>query len=257
VKLYREYERASMVVRDDPDIEIALKELQAEHPVDYVIETGTYLGTGSTRIFAEFYQQNRPVRRFVTMEANWDNWRRARSNLKRFSFVEPKWGLSVNKGKAIEFIRNDAAIREHQLYPGIFIDDINDPIGFYTKELESGATRRQGSTPQVFTASALKSTVKELVKRALYWHGEDLLTQILKRHKMDWPLVVLDSAGGIGRLEFEITLETMGSAGYALFLDDTHHLKHFRSLQEIRSRSDFRLIRAANDGSWVLAVHDA
>jgi len=31
---------------------------------------------------------------------------------------------------------------------------------------------------------------------------------------------VLDSAGGICRLEFQTMLETMGSTSYALFLDD-------------------------------------
>jgi hypothetical protein len=240
MKLYAEYAHASMAVRDDSDIEIALKELQTEHPVDVIIETGTYLGTGSTRMLAEFFERNGSIRRFVTVEANWSYWKAARFNLQRFPFVELKWGLSVNEQKAIEFIRTDPAIREHHRYPDIFIDDINDPIGFYTREIQGG-----------------RASLKEFVKRTLYWQGEDLLARTLTRHKNDWPLIVLDSAGGIGRLEFQITLETMGSASYALFLDDTHHLKHFRSLEAIRSNSNFRLIRMAHDASWILAVHSS
>jgi hypothetical protein len=49
----------------------------------------------------------------------------------------------------------------------------------------------------------------------------------------------------------------MGSTRYALFLDDTLYLKHFRSLQAIRSRPNFRPIRTAKDESWAVAVHNA
>lgn len=248
MKLCSDYEHASMAVRDDPDIETALKELQSEHPIDVVIETGTYLGTGSTRILAEFFERNYTVRHFVTMEANWSYWKTARSNLQRFPFVEPQWGLSVNKQKAIEFIRNDPAICEHYRYPDIFIDDVTDPVGF-SREVQGG----RGTQHNTY---ALKPALKELVKRVLYWQGEDLLARMLNRHRNDWPLIVLNSAGGIGQLEFQTTLETMGSASYALFLDDTHHLKHFRSLQVIRSSPDFRSIRMANDTSWTMAVHN-
>jgi hypothetical protein len=251
MKFYGASEHASMAIRDDPGIEIALRELQTEHPIDVVIETGTYLGTGSTRILAEFFGRNRPVRRFVTMEANWSYWKTARSNLRRFPFIEPKWGLSVNKQKAIEFIRSDPAIREHHRYPDIFIDDINDPVDFYIREVQgSGASHH--ATPNIH---GLRPTLKQFVKRALYWQGEDLLARTLKRHRNDWPLIVLDSAGGIGQLEFQTTVETMGSANYALFLDDTYHLKHFRSLLAIQSRPDFRSIGMAKDKRWILAVH--
>src|SRR5262249_47414500 len=121
-------------------------------------------GTGSSRMLAEFFERNRSLRRFVTMEAHWSYWKTARSNLQRFPFVEPKWGLSVSKEKAIEFVRNDPAIREHHRYPDIFIDDVNDPVGFYTRELQGGRV-----APNTF---ALKPALKELVKHALYWHGE-------------------------------------------------------------------------------------
>jgi hypothetical protein len=250
MKPYQAYSHASMALQDDQRIGMALNELQTEHPIDVVIETGTYRGTGSTRIFAEFFERNRPVRRFVTIEANWSNWRHARSNLQRFPFVEPKWGLSVSKQKAIEFIRSDPAIREHHRYPDIFIDDLSDPVDFYSREIQgSGASHAKHAN------IGLKSALKEFVKRALYWQGEDLLARTLQRHRDDWPLIVLDSAGGVGLLEFQTTVETMGSASYALFLDDTHHLKHFRSLLAVQSRPDFRPIRMADDKSWILAVH--
>jgi hypothetical protein len=42
----------------------------------------------------------------------------------------------------------------------------------------------------------------------------------------------------------------------SLFLDDTHHLKHFRSLEAIRSDPDFRILKLAQDRSWVIATHN-
>jgi hypothetical protein len=250
MKLYGDYVNSSMTVRDDPAIETALQELQAEHPIDVIIETGTYLGTGSTRILAEFFA-HRPVRRFVTMETNWNYWRIARRNLRRFPFVETLWGLSVGRQKALNFIRNDEAIREHQRYPEIFIDDVENPVGFYTREVEGAHAAR--ATPAL--KSALKSALERLSK-VFFWKGEDLLPRTLELHRDHRPLIMLDSAGGIGHLEFLTTLTSMGDASYALLLDDTHHLKHFRSLRHIRSDPQFRLIRTAHDESWALAVHN-
>jgi hypothetical protein len=251
MKLYRDYANASMTVRDDPALETALDELQAERPTDVIIETGTYLGTGSTRILAEFFAR-RPIKRFVTMEANWNYWRIARKNLRRFPFVEATWGLSVTKKKALNFINQDDAIHNHSRYPEIFIDDVNDPVGFYTREVKGA--HAAGSE------HALKSALKSALERAskpFFWKGEDLLPRTLELHRDQFPLIVLDSAGGIGNLEFRTVLASMGDASYALLLDDTHHLKHFRSLRHIQSDAQFRLIRTGEDGSWALAVHTA
>jgi hypothetical protein len=232
------------------DAGTALQELQAQHPTDVIIETGTYLGTGSTRILAEFFS-NCPVKRFVTLEANCNYWRVARNNLRRFPFVEPLWGLSVGKQKALNFIRADEAIREHYRYPDFFIDDTKDPVGFYTREVEGA--HAAGTTP------ALKAALKASLERGskiFFWQGEDLLPQTLELHRRQRPLIVLDSAGGIGNLEFRTVLASMEDASYALLLDDTHHLKHFRSLRHIQSDPKFRLIGAGEDGSWALAVHN-
>jgi hypothetical protein len=78
---------------------------------------------------------------------------------------------------------------------------------------------------------------------------------MLDAHRNHRPLVVLDSAGGIGHLEFLITLERMKRASFALLLDDTHHLKHFRALKHVRSSAEFRVVATANDESWALCVH--
>jgi hypothetical protein len=69
------------------------------------------------------------------MEATWDHWKIAHPNLKQFPVVDGRWGLSVGRKKAIEFIGRDPAIRNHDEYPEIFIDDVNYPVDFYTREI--------------------------------------------------------------------------------------------------------------------------
>ena len=241
MKLYSEYAGASMTVRDDPDIELALTELRKEWPITIVIETGTYLGTGSTRIFAEAFSRTRVPQRFITMEGNWSYYRAAKKILKRFSFVDVKWGLSVNLQKATNFIMEDEALTDHIKYPDVFIDDVNDPKAFYLREIGTG--------------SASASSLKQLIKKALFWQGEDLLAFYLRAYRNQRPLVILDSAGGLGQLEFTTTLCSMGEMSYAIFMDDTHHLKHFRSLEHIKRDRSFKVIRIANDQGWALAIH--
>ena len=70
-------------------------------------------------------------------------------------------------------------------------------------------------------------------------------------------LIVLDSAGGVGHMEFQITDELMKNKAYYLLLDDIHHLKHFRGYDIIKNRDDFSIIDASDKNGWVLAYHNA
>ena len=124
-------------------------------------------------------------------------------------------------------------------------------MGFYTREVEGA--HAAGTTP------ALKAALKASLERGskiFFWQGEDLLPQTLELHRRQRPLFGSILAGGIGNLEFRTVLASMEDASYALLLDDTHHLKHFRSLRHIQSDPKFRLIGAGEDGSWALAVHN-
>ncbi len=72
---------------------------------------------------------------YLTLEVNFNNWCIAHGNLGKFPFVDCRWGCSVDRNEAIALIRKDEAIRNHQNYPDIFIDDTEDPVGFYSNEL--------------------------------------------------------------------------------------------------------------------------
>ena len=74
-------------------------------------------------------------------------------------------------------------------------------------------------------------------------------------HKEHKPLIVLDSAGGIGYLEFQTVLKVMGNSEYFILLDDIHHLKHFRSARDIKTDKSFEILGLEQHHGWMLAHH--
>jgi len=181
---------------------------------------------------------------FLTIEANFKFWWRACKNLKRYPFVEPLWGLTVNRSKAIEFIKNDDVLDNHEKIKDIYIDDIVNPKHFYLNEVSG---RLGGLSAKARLASTLL--------RPLFWKGEDLLRRVLTPIREYRPLIVLDSAGGIGWLEFSTVVEVMGDFEYFLLLDDIHHLKHFRSYATVRQSDKFEIQGVNESAGWMLAAH--
>ncbi len=85
--------------------------------------------------------------------------------------------------------------------------------------------------------------------------GEDLLERYLQKFQTKNPLIILDSAGGIGFLEFSIMQEVMQGHSYLLLLDDINHIKHFRSHQTIKKDPQFSIIKSDEQQGWLLAKH--
>ena len=83
----------------------------------------------------------------------------------------------------------------------------------------------------------------------------NLLPSLIKEFSNSEVLIVLDSAGGVGHMEFQITDELMKNKSYYILLDDTHHLKHFRGYEIIKNRGDFTIINTSEKNGWVLAYH--
>jgi hypothetical protein len=247
MKLYRDFPGGSMSMADDPKLRGVLRQVLTEERIDHVLETGTYQGLGSTTMVSECFPPNAAPRKFITVEANWNSWRQARANLRRFSFVTCLWGLTVELANAVRFVQEDDWIRNHRQRDEIFIDDVDDPIGFYTAEL-------QGRLGEVKT-TALRDTIQQGFDRIVHYRGQGLLRKWLREFVDHNPLVILDSAGGTGLLEFNILRETMHDRPYVLLLDDTHHVKHYRSLRHIQSDGSFRVVGHNDYHGWVLAKH--
>jgi hypothetical protein len=250
---------ADMSFGKDPGFIEALKRFLTPAGIDTVIETGTYVGLGSTSTLADFFQRSAPPKAFTTIEVNFSFFRSAKVNLRPYRFVDCRWGETINLADARAFIREDEAIRNHQAYDDIWIDDVEDPISFYIAEV-SGVMLSQH--PRGIYRRARRFAKNGLTRFArrygigdfdFLWDGTDLLARYCAIHKRHRPLIVLDSAGGIGYLEFLTVLKVMGNAEYMLLLDDVHHLKHFRSLRDIRIDNSFEIL--ACEHGWVLAHH--
>ncbi|GAB3269237.1 hypothetical protein GCM10027347_39160 [Larkinella harenae] len=228
---------------EDSLFQSTLRELFTRHIITTVIETGTFIGKGSTRTIANAFPANRPPQRYFTIEANLAFHLLARFNLRHWGFVKPLWGATIAQEEALQFIQKDEAIHHHERYPAVFIDDIQNPAGFYTAELEG----KLGSHPLVNLTAWFGKT--------FLTRPEDLLHQLLLQWGDQRPLIVLDSAGGIGWLEYQTVRDTLGTKPYWLILDDIHHLKHFRSLTDVQNRPDFRVIEYSLEHGWLVAEH--
>lgn len=246
MKSYREYALSSVSMHDNDELRQLLRDAIVRYGIAHVVETGTHEGLGSTRFIAESFPRGTHPRSFVTIEAGWRSWRRARRNLRRFPAVTPVWGHTLDLRSAIEFVEGDECIRRHDRYPNVFIDDIEDPVGFYTRELKGGLS----GMPR-----GLHKRLAFAIDRRLRYAGEGLLAKSLLKVREERPLVVLDSAGGTGWLEFTMVRNTMGTRSYVLLLDDVHHLKHFRSLEHVRRDSSFEILGLDERHGWMLASH--
>ena len=262
MKLYSEAPQASMKMGDDPALAAALDAAIEAYGTRIAIETGTYEGTGSTPLIARSLQRAGDPITFVTFEVNFNSWLIACRNLQPFPFVDCLWGCSIDRQGALDFIKHDEALHNHHAYADIYIDDVEDPVGFYSSEVNGalGAKYVDGGSRLKRLAArarmALGAPPESVKMKPLLWRGEGLLPAFLRLHRDNRPLVVLDSAGGCGLYEFKTMMETMRDASFLLLLDDTHHLKHFRSLDAVRNDPRFKLLGHSALHGWALAWHE-
>jgi hypothetical protein len=247
MKLYQTHADASISMKSSVSLPPLLRELMRREQITDVVETGTHHGLGSTTLVAEAFPPDGLPRSFVTIEANWRSWRTARRNLARFPFVTPVWGHSLRVKEAIRFVRGDDALLQHDRYPDIYVDELTDPVSLYENELRGRLGGRILRHPLAYVADRLRGRHS----------GENLLARSLSRVRDARPLVVLDSAGGTGLLEFATTRETLRGRAYFVLLDDVHHVKHFRSLAHIRSDAEFTILGLNEREGWALAEHHA
>lgn len=243
MKLYSEYKNASISMSEDLELSNLLEKAIVEWQPEVAIETGTFLGTGSTRFLSELFLKH-SIEIFYTCEANWNYYIQAIKNLEKYPFTKALWGLTLKKHEARSFIENDPVLTEHELYPDVFIDDIGDPKQFYLNECDGYLnTERVGG---------IKGWLDRIFKYSK-WSGQGLLVKLLEKNINKRLFVILDSAGGVGFLEFQKVLDTLGNRQFLLLLDDTHHLKHFRSLEFIKNSPNFKLLGLSKVNGWALA----
>ncbi len=235
MKRYKDYARGNISMIDDSGLSACLKSIQSKG-ISTIIETGTFEGTGSTRTVGNLFAKA-SLKAFYTIEINYGSYRKAVRNLKDLPFVHCLYGCSVPMRDALKFIQEDEAIAHHEKYPDVYIDDVEDPVGFYSKEIEGYLRRSTTDLRLIFRPRP----------------QQDLLATLIRKLAGEKILFILDSAGGIGWLEFTTVQKEMGNKEYYLLLDDTHHLKHFRSVEYIKADpGTYDVIGESQEHGWLL-----
>lgn len=177
-----------------------IKNLIEQNNLEEVIETGTFNGLGSTMIFAKIGIK------VQTIESCLSSFFIAKENLKNYPNVILHHAASLKISEMIKFIDDD----DFYFSPEVKSKNINidggddDPKEFYKREVEGFGF----SIPP----------------------EEDVLFNLINNSKKQ--LVFLDSAGGVGFLEFKkfMSLSEDFKKNKVLVLDDVSHIKHYRSI---------------------------
>ncbi len=174
------------------------------------------------------------IPRIYTMEISRNRFEESSRNLAGFPQVECLWGLSVRKEEAAAFIQNDPLLRERGPEPDLYIDFLPDPVGGYARELFGSLSNDADQSPP-----------------------DGLLDALVPSFRDRRPLFCLDSAGGVGWLEYETVRRLMGDLPFLIWIDDVNHVKHYRSLLHLQKDPAASHVSFNWDEGWGVALVNA
>lgn len=192
------------------EFKTAIEKLIQDYSIHNVIETGTYKGTGSTRIIAEALNKKGIEYNLFTMEANPEFANEAVDNLRPFPYVNVINGYSLPKYllPTKEYVKNMLTELDKE---DIYVDfQDHERLELY------GSDNRYEVTYDNL----------QMVLRFFGWRAD---------------LIVLDSSGAMGWIEFQYVMQLLKGEAI-IVLDDTNHVKHFKSLQHIKKNPKFQMI---------------
>ncbi len=208
-------------IQEGSEFETRLNELVTTIRPRKIIETGTYLGTGTTRIIASALKSSGISNaRFYTIECDPNRHQQAVNNLTGaglHDYVTPLCGLSVPRSllPSIEQIRCETV--ENVERGNIYVDHQEE-------------------------------------NRVAFYHGEtnfpditdDLIGKCLVEFDGNPDMILLDSAGHMGYVEFNYVINRLYGECH-IVLDDIKHIKHHRSFQKIKTDPRFTLLTASDE----------
>ena len=190
--------------------EKVIKELLVTYPIDEIIETGTFNGLGSTTVFAN---TGLPV---TSIESCKNNHYSAKTNLKSFNNVTLLYGSSLDINEMLAFIDKDdiynsSVVKTKQIFVDNATNSPEDSKEFYKTEITGWG-----------------SEVPE---------EQNLLFDLINNDKKQ--LVFLDSAGGVGYMEYLkfMSIPEEFKKNKVLVLDDIKHVKHYRSVVDLKRKN--------------------
>jgi ADP-heptose:LPS heptosyltransferase/glycosyltransferase involved in cell wall biosynthesis len=224
IHVTNEYDNSSHdLTKIDTESEFARQILELFHKIrpKKIIETGTYLGTGTTTIIASCLRQLRiEDSKFYTIEVNPKYYRKALGNLAKIGFlshVTPLNGLSIQRKMLLTLQEIENRCVKNIEFNDIFIDH---------KEYERALLYcRETSFDDV---------------------PNDLLGDCLRKFDYRPDFVLLDSAGHIGNIEFNYLISQLKGECY-IALDDIYHIKHHKSFLQIKIDPRFELIVSSKE----------
>lgn len=181
-----------------------------------IIETGTYLGAGTTTIIAGYLKSiNDKNCEFHSIEINPNFHTRAFEYLvdkELINYVYLHNGLSVPRLLLPTFEEIQQTTVDKIEFPGIFVDhNSNTRAELYHQETD------------------------------FHEKEDNLLGRILKKFDYKPDFILLDSGGHMGFIEFEYVIEQLENE-CVIALDDVFHIKHRKSLEFIKSDNRFDII---------------
>jgi hypothetical protein len=189
----------------------AINHILLTYQVDEIIETGTFNGLGSTSIFAK------TGKKVISIESCLNHYQQAKENLKNYPNVFLNYGSSLDIKEMEEFIDNDDFYESDLIKnKNLFIDGDKN---FYKNEING---------------FGIENPPKE-----------NILIDFIDNYSNQ--LIFLDSAGGVGYMEYQkvMSLSYKKLQKKVLLLDDIRHIKHYRSILDIKQKG-YNLVISEN-----------
>ncbi|QWR78766.1 ATP-binding cassette domain-containing protein [Candidatus Magnetomonas plexicatena] len=205
----------------NPDFAAAITDVISRYRPKKIIETGTYLGRGSTAIIASAIKDcglDEAV--FYSIEVNPEYYNSALLHLTECSLIDRVKllnGLSVPKAALLSKEQIEDKFVKNLHYSGIFVD--------YDETQRSERYFKETDFP-------------ELV--------DDLLGKCLSEFSYMPDFVLLDSAAHIGFVEFEYLVKRI-LAPCVIALNNCFHVKHYSSYLYMKTDPRFEFIKASEE----------
>lgn len=191
-----------------------IKELFQNRKPTKIIETGTHLGLGSTRVICNAILNAQLKAKFYSIEVNPRFFAVARANCLSYP-VLLKLGLSVPR----------------DLLP--------------TKEAINEKYVQEQPTEDIFVDGIESRRAEEYFAETDFAGQDNLLEECLLDFDYAPDFILLDSAGHMGYIEFAYILPKIKKS-CLIALDDTNHVKHWQTMkyikQNLHPKGKFKLI---------------
>ncbi|NLH15525.1 MAG: glycosyltransferase, partial [Phycisphaerae bacterium] len=219
VKVACDFERAGATVGTESQFAAEIRKLFARIRPRKIIETGTYLGRGTTTIIARaLEEQGISDAVFCTIEVNPRHWSQAKEYFVAAGLkVHAVLGLSIPRS----MLPSPDQIQKQTVSDlggqDIFVDHRpGERVGAYYRETDF---------PDV---------------------PDNRLYECLKAFRFCPDFVLLDSAGHIGAIEFDYLLDHLQGPCH-IALDDIDHIKHHRNFLRMQSDPRFEIVTASKE----------